>query len=62
MLCSLAVASGFAAVVPVATRDAASTRRDELTQTLKQLAQGLNAEELRAVSAAATFSVAGVKR
>jgi hypothetical protein len=62
MLGSLAVASGFAAVVPVATRDAASTRRDELTQTLKQLAQGLNAEELRAVSAAATFSVAGVKR
>jgi hypothetical protein len=62
MLGSVSIASGFAAVVPAASRDAARGTRDDLATTLTKLAPGLLAEELRGLSAAATFAVAGVKR
>ena len=62
MLGSLSVASGFAAIVPSASRDTATAVRDGLAQTLRQLAPGLIPEELRALAAAATFAVAAVKR
>lgn len=62
MLGSVAVASGFAAVVPIAARDSAAATRDELAQIISELAAGLLAEELRGLTAAATLTVAGYSR
>jgi len=62
MLGSVAVASGFAAIVPAADRERALTTRDALAKQLKQAAPALVDDEIRGLSAAATFAVAGLKR
>lgn len=62
MLGSVAVASGFAAVVAPAGRGAAVAQRDSLARSLASLESELSEDERRGLSAAATLAIAGVRR
>ncbi|MGQ0642727.1 MAG: hypothetical protein ACT4P6_18440 [Gemmatimonadaceae bacterium] len=62
MLGSVTLASGFAALVPVRALTTASATRDSLINALDALTPALGDDERRALSAAATLAIAGIKR